>query len=392
MREQAEAAEVMDDGECADDVMDDFLFDETGARINSDWHAEAAALVGECADCVMGDFVFDETGARINSDWHAEADAEAGAATGEEAIAAAEEPGEAAAAGSGCRRKRQRVVPRSRMIISQAPGTEAGSEGVVRLQPEQPREDKLFSAANYFWLLYAVAPATGQTRVHVGTLAEAGECHAILDAAAEAEADSIVGSNSTYCFAGISAEQPEMLYTRTYCCSCQCCRDPKSVHYEFSRCPNINTVGKWAQQTIHEAGGVSKQQKDKRISTQAFADEMKADHLYAAFASVPEMGGRDYWLLLTKSKAKKAKQAIRVVEGVTIRKDQYYIDAQWYLCTSESQDKKSYTLLDGLVQVPVASIVQEHGLKWDREFRNGENLLSKESHLAIARQNFSNVS
>ena len=160
-----------------------------------------------------------------------------------------------------------------------------------------------------------MAPATGQTRVHVGTLAEAGECHAILDAAAEAEADSIVGSNSTYCFAGISAEQPEMLYTRTYCCSCQCCRDPKSVHYEFSRCPNINTVGKWAQQTIHEAGGVSKQQKDKRISTQAFANEMKADHLYAAFAPVSEMSGRDYWLLLTTSKAKKAKQAIRVVEG-----------------------------------------------------------------------------
>ena len=57
-----------------------------------------------------------------------------------------------------------------------------------------------------------------------------------------------------------------------------------------------------------------------------------------------------------------------------------------------SQDKKSYTLLDGLVQVPVASIVQEHGLKWDREFRNGENLLSKKSNLAIASQNFSIVS
>ncbi len=133
MREQAEAAEVMEDGECADNVMDDFLFDETGARINSDWHAEAAALVGECADGVMGDFVFDETGARINSDWHAEADAEAGAATGEDAIAAAEETGEAKAAGSGCCRKRQRVVPRSRMITSQAPGTVAGSEGIVRL-------------------------------------------------------------------------------------------------------------------------------------------------------------------------------------------------------------------------------------------------------------------
>ncbi len=68
---------------------------------------------------------------------------------------------------------------------------------------------------------------------------------------------------------------------------------------------------------------------------------MKADDLYAAFASVPEMGGRDYLLLLTKSKAKKVKQAIRLVEGMTICKDQYYIDAQWYLCTSESQEKRA---------------------------------------------------
>ncbi len=29
-----------------------------------------------------------------------------------------------------------------------------------------------------------------------------------------------------------------------------------------------------------------------------------------------------------------------------------------------------HTLLDGLVHVPVASIMQEYGLKWDREFRN----------------------
>ena len=115
--------------------MDDFLFDETGSRINSDWHAEAAAVVGKCADKVMDDFVFDETGARITSDRQAEADAEAGAATSDESIAVAEEPGEAAAAGSGCRRKRQRMVPRSRTIISKAPGTEAGSEGAVRLQP-----------------------------------------------------------------------------------------------------------------------------------------------------------------------------------------------------------------------------------------------------------------
>jgi hypothetical protein len=108
------------------------------------------------------------------------------------------------------------------------------------------------------------------------------------------------------------------------------------------------------------------------------------------------MGRRDYWLPLTKSKAKKVKLAISVVEGLTIRKDPCYIEMQ---CTfahpsRRLQEKKSYTLLDGLVQVPVASTVQEHGLKWDRMFRNGENLPSSESHLAMyARTSaFSNVS
>lgn len=123
----------MDNGECADNMRNNFLFDKTGARINSDWHAEAAALVGECADNAIDDFVFNKTVARINSNWHAKANAEAGAATSVEAIAAAEEPGEADAAGSGCCRKRQRMVPRSLTIMSKAPGTEAGSEGDVRL-------------------------------------------------------------------------------------------------------------------------------------------------------------------------------------------------------------------------------------------------------------------
>lgn len=69
------------------------------------------------------------------------------------------------------------------------------------------------------------------------------------------------------------------------------------------------------------------------------------------------------------------------------------------MCTSESQEKKSYKLLDtggdngdGTVQVPVVSIVQEHGLQWERSFRNGEPILSNASHVAITRHNFSNVS
>ena len=217
MREQSEAAEVMDD----------FLFDETGARINSDWHAEAAALVGECADCVMGDFVFDETGARINSDWHAEADAEAGAATGEEAIAAAEEPGEAAAAGSGCRRKRQRGVPRSRMIIFQAPGRRGRRASSASSRSSLARTSCSRRQTTFgFCMLWR--RRRGRLACMLGRWLRRASATQFWTLLRRPRRTRIVGSNSTYCFAGISAEQPEMLYTRTCCCSCQCCRDPKS--------------------------------------------------------------------------------------------------------------------------------------------------------------------
>ena len=204
------------------------------------------------------------------------------------------------------------------------------------------------------------------------------------------EADTIPGSNSTYGFAGVDAKKPEMLYTCTYCCSCKLCRDPASVHSEYTACPNINTVGKWTQQTIHEAGGIANQLAVKKVSTEAFAKEIKAEQLYAAFASFHEMGGRNYWLLLTKSTAIKAPQAIKVGGAATIRKGQYYVKAQWYRSTSDSQDQKSYMLQDGAVQVPVASIVQEHGLEC-KAFRNGSIYLTGQEHLAISRHNFSNV-
>ena len=62
----------------------------------------------------------------------------------------------------------------------------------------------------------------------VGELAEAGECHAHLDDAADADADSIPGSNSTYEFAGVCAAQPQTLYTRTYSCACRRCREKQA--------------------------------------------------------------------------------------------------------------------------------------------------------------------
>ena len=46
------------------------------------------------------------------------------------------------------------------------------------------------------------------------------------------------------------------------------------------------------------------------------------------------------------------------------------------------------------VTVPVASLVQEHGLEWAREMRGGtgcELILSAASHIALMQHNYSNV-
>ena len=51
---------------------------------------------------------------------------------------------------------------------------------------------------------------------------------------------------------------------------------------------------------------------------------------------------------------------------------------------------KSYELLEGIVHIPVASLVQEHGLHWHRESR-AQCLLSQESHVALMSHNYSNV-
>ena len=47
--------------------------------------------------------------------------------------------------------KRARAA-RKLQILTQAPGTEAGSEGVMRTVEQQARRPGLFSASNYFWL------------------------------------------------------------------------------------------------------------------------------------------------------------------------------------------------------------------------------------------------
>ena len=49
-------------------------------------------------------------------------------------------------------------------------------------------------------------------------------------------------------------------------------------------------------------------------------------------------------------------------------------------------------LLPELMHVPVASLVQEHGLEWAHEGRSGgQSILSPESHLRLMSHNYSNV-
>jgi len=155
----------------------------------------------------------------------------------------------------------------------------------------------------------------------------------------------------------------------------------------------MSTVGRWQQQTIHSSVNVVKQRQVQRLDSKVFATFIKPDCLYAAYASARERGLRDYWLLRTKSKAQQAKKAIKVVGGTTIRTGAWYVEAEWYLSTSDDQGRKSYKLLAGkVVSVPVVSFVQEKGLVWSHEGRTGgQSILSPESHLALVQHNYSNV-
>ena len=254
---------------------------------------------------------------------------------------------------------------------------EASAGGEQREETERPPAPRMFTASNYFWLYYAVAPARGLTVVPVGKLAEAGECHAVLDDAADLDADSIPGSNSTYEFVGACADHPELLYTRTYSCACSQCRELSNISIDYKACPYMSTVGRWQQQTIHSVVSVPKQRQKQLLDTKVFGASIKANTLYAAYASYrEERGGRSYWLLKTKSGALTGK-TIRVPGGTTISCKTWYVEAQWYLSNSDNQGVKSYELLEGIVHIPVASLVQEHGLHWHRESR-AQCLLSQE--------------
>ena len=338
-----------------------------------------------------GDFIFDEFGARVGAG-HAAAEATNGEQE-EEATTAIEDNT------SEPQPKRRRRAARKRRILTQAPGMEASADGEVRIDTEGPRRPGIFAASSYFWLYYAADGVRGLTKkvgINQGSgphgCAAPGEYHAILLDGADTDADSIEGSNSTYEFAGMHADKPELLYTRTYSCACAACREPSSVALGFSRCPFMGTVGRWRQQTIYSTVNVAAQRKVMLEGIKEFQAKIQPDKLYAAYASYrEELGGRPYWLLLTKSKALTG-QTIKVPGGTTIAKNQYYVEAQWYRASYDSKSCKKYKLLDGIVHVPVSALVQEHELEWEHEGRTGgENTLKEACHAALMQHNYSNV-
>ena len=65
-----------------------------------------------------------------------------------------------------------------------------------------------------------------------------------------------------------------------------------------ARLPNMDTVGRFVQQTVHGAVNVVKQRTVQRLKLADFARDIKPESLYAAFASFRERGDRSYLLLL----------------------------------------------------------------------------------------------
>ena len=285
--------------------------------------------------------------------------------------------------------KRRRLKVREREILEQLPGQEASGSGTVRTWTQEAQKPGIFSASNYFYLYYALLPKRPKL-VPVGELAEAGECHGYLEEEANDDASSIKDSNSTYEFVGMSTSDATLLYLRTYTCACSICRSPSTVSTEFSGCPNLDTVGKWRQDSAVTAAGAQQQVAAKRGDAIAFAKAATVGELYASYGAHSERGSRPYWLLKLKRAAYQLKKKAAVEGGTTLRADSWVVDAQWYLSTSDAQNRKSYKLLEPVVQIPVGALIQEHGLGWVREAAH-EPILKPASHNLLMLHNYSNI-
>ena len=148
---------------------------------------------------------------------------------------------------------------------------------------------------------------------------------------------------------------------------------------------------------MHAFQGAAVKAAEKRKDTGIFALMTQAEHLYAVFGSHRERGGRPYWLLWCVKPGYKAPKGLKDGEGNTIRQGTWIIDAYWFTCTSDNQERRSYSLLKSdpvrageLTHVPVGSLIQETDLEFDRAGMH-DRIFGDASHLKVMRWNFSNV-
>ena len=203
-------------------------------------------------------------------------------------------------------------------------------------------------------------------------------------------------------------------------------------------CPYWATTGRWRQSTVHALANVPLQQKKQRLDTTAFRLSMEqcpiprdsdgvplADGvLYALYGDPGELerGGHPYWLVAVQKNPYQAPRGLKCAQGNTIAIRNWIVNAQWYSCTSDDPNHKSYELLpvpppaghppntphpdcacgqrSPHVHVRLSSFVTEIGLDWARYqqsrmsegvARPSTGLFSDASHLAVMRHNFSNV-
>jgi hypothetical protein len=156
---------------------------------------------------------------------------------------------------------------------------------------------------------------------------------------------------------------------------------------------------------VNAIANVPLQQQQKRLDTTAFRLQMEAvpvladGVLYALYGDPDQLekGGHPYWLVSVRRNPYQAPQGLRDVQGKTINKGNWIVDALWYECTSEDPNHKAYHMLPGdVIHVRLSSFVTEVGLEWvhyspGRQGTRATGIFSDASHLRVMRHNFSNV-
>lgn len=220
------------------DGEDDLPEDDVNARAGNSEDAAGLDTDEEYGGAGDFDFEFDVDGSRIEREEQLNDTGEQ-TATADNMLGVNSTTGNSSStAPQWTGQRRSRVV----RIVSKPVGQEGSDGGEERIVTQQQRTPGYFTAHAYFWLYYAVYPATGMTIIPVDQVAQPNECHAILDAAEDVDADSVEGSNATYAFAGVDPSQPNLLLKKTFSCYCPANRTNGALSTEH-RCPHWAFTG-----------------------------------------------------------------------------------------------------------------------------------------------------